>query len=256
MVVISYDSVQILADYAKRRKITFPMLSDPRSEIIRAFRIVNTSVPQGHMWSGVPYPGTYIVDQNGVVRAKYFEQHYRDRYSAPTILLREFGSVVGTHETSVKTDYLELKYYSTRDVVHPNLRLTLVADFQLPPKMHVYAPGVANYIPIRLELQSSPNFVGQPAEYPKPEVLHLPAIDERVAVYRGKFRITQDVTIAGASVLRPVLEGSGELEISGKLRYQACDEKICYLPQELPLEWTLKAEPLDSERVPESIQHK
>jgi hypothetical protein len=57
-------------------------------------------------------------------------------------------------------------------------------------------------------------------------------------------------------VLQPIIASNGELKITGKLRYQACDDKICYLPETLPLEWTLKAEPLDRERVPEAIQHK
>jgi len=255
VVAITYDSAEILADFTKRRGITFPLLSDPKSEIIRAFRILNTSVPPGHMWYGVPYPGTYIVDQNGVVRSKYFESRYQERYSAPTILLREFGSAAGTRQTVVKTDHLELQYYSTRDAIRPSLRFTLVADFQLPPKMHVYAPGVKNYLPIRLELDPSSNFAAPPAEYPKSETLYLPVIDEKVPVYRGGFRITQDITMAGGNVLRPILDGSREMKITGKLLYQACDDKICYLPQDIPLEWTLKVEPLDTDRVPESIQH-
>lgn len=256
VVAITYDSVEILADFAKRRGITFPLLADSKSEIIRAFQVLNTAVPPDHLWYGVPYPGTFIVDQNGVIRAKYFEARYQDRYSAPTILLQEFGSVSGTRQIVVKTDHLELQYYSTRDTVRPSLRLTLVADFQLPPKMHVYAPGVENYLPIRLELDSSPNYVVYPADYPKSEILFLPAIDEKVPVYHGNFRVAQDVTMAATSVLRPILTGTKEIKITGKLFYQACDDKICYLPQTIPLEWVLKVEPLDGERVPEAIQHK
>ena len=190
------------------------------------------------------------------MKSKYFEDLYSERYSAPTILLREFGSVAGTHQTTVKNDHLELNYYSTRDVVRPGLRLTLVADFQLPSKMHVYAPEVQNYIPIRLEIDPSPNYKALPAEYPKAEILYLPAIQETVPVYQGKFRVTQDVTVAAGNVLQPIIASNGELKITGKLRYQACDDKICYLPETLPLEWTLKAEQLDRERVPEPIQHK
>ncbi len=51
-------------------------------------------------------------------------------------------------------------------------------------------------------------------------------------------------------MLPPVIAGNGELKITGKLRYQACDDKICYLPETVPLEWTLKVEPLDRERAP------
>jgi hypothetical protein len=254
--VITYDSVAILADFARRQHITLAMLSDPRSKIIRDFGVLNTSVPTDHLWYGVPYPGTFIVDHSGVVKSKYFEDKYQDRYAAPTILLREFGSVSGTRQTEVKTSYLTMKYYATRDVVHPNLRFTLVADFQLPPKMHVYSPEVKNYIPIQLQVAPSPYFMAYPTEYPKSQLLMLPAINEVVPVFQNQFRITQDVTLAASNVLQPLIESGATLKIQGTLRYQACDDKICYLPQTVPLEWVFKVAPLERERVPEPIQHK
>ena len=39
---ISYDSEEVLADFANRRGITFPLLSDDDSSVIRAFGIYNT----------------------------------------------------------------------------------------------------------------------------------------------------------------------------------------------------------------------
>lgn len=256
VVVITYDSVAILADFAKRHNITIPTLSDPHSEIIRSFGILNTHVPTDNMSYGIPYPGTYIVDQNGVVKSKYFEDLYRDRVAAPTILLREFGSAAGTRETAVRTNQLEMSYYSTSDTVHPNLRFTLVEDFQLHPKMHVYAPSVKGYIPIQIELDPSPYFTAHPIEYPEPESLYLAAIQETVPVFQGSYEVRQDITMQGSDVLEPVLKGSREIKVRGKLRYQACDDKVCYLPQTVPLEWTLKVDPLDHQRVPEAIQHK
>ena len=253
--VITYDSVEILANFDKRQHITIPTLADPKSEIIRAFGILNTHVPADHMAFGVPFPGTFIVDQNGVVKSKYFEDSYRDRVSAPTILLREFGSAAGTRETAVRTNHLEMKYHSTRDTVRPNLRFTLVADFQLQPKMHVYAPSVQGYIPIRFEIEPSPYFTVHETEYPPAEDLYLPAINETVAVFQGSYQVRQDITMLGNDVLEPVLKGDHEIKIRGRLRYQACDDKICYLPQTVPLEWTLQLDPLDRQRAPEAIQH-
>ena len=253
--VVTYDPVEILADFAKRQNITIPILADPRSEVIRAFRVLNTHVPANHMAYGVPFPGTFLVDQNGVIQSKYFEASFRDRVSAPSILLREFGSAAGTRETAVRTDHLEMKYYATRDTVHPNLRLTLVADFTLPEKMHVYAPAVQNYIPIRFEIEPSPYFTAHPAEYPPAENLYLPAIQETVPVFQGRYQVRQDVTIGSSNILEPVLNGNREVKIRGNFRYQACDDKICYLPQTVPLEWTLQLAPLERQRVPEAIQH-
>ena len=62
--------------------------------------------------------------------------------------------------------------------------------------------------------------------------------------------------MAADKALQPVLSGSREFKITGKLRYQAYDDKECYLSQTIPLEWVQKVEPLDRERVPEPIQHK
>jgi len=44
--------------------------------------------------------------------------------------------------------------------------------------------------------------------------------------------------------------------IVGKLEYQACDRKICFLPELLPVEWHVQALPLDRQRAPEKIRHK
>ena len=173
VVAISYDPVSILKDFTERHGISFPLLSDRGSKIIQRFGILNTSTPpyssSGTLVFGIPHPGTYLVNREGVVQSKYFETRQADRYTAPTILLREFGSDLGTRETVVQTDHLSLKYYSSRDVVRPGARITLVADVQLGPKLHVYAPAVKNYIPIQFALDETPYSVMFPAEYPASE---------------------------------------------------------------------------------------
>ena len=103
---------------------------------------------------------------------------------APTIPRREFGSEAGTREKAVSTAHLDLKSFSTRDVVRPNLRFTLVAEIALKPKMHVYAPGVDGFIPVDFQVDSSPNFKPQPPIYPQSEKLYLAPIQRTVQVYQ------------------------------------------------------------------------
>lgn len=253
LATITYDSTEILADFAQRHGITFPMLSDPKSKIIKDFGILSTAFPREVMQYGVPNPGTYMVNADGVVQSKYFLTDDHERYSTPTVLLREFGSVEGTRETVVNADSLELKYYATRDVLRAALRLTLVLDFNLKDKVHVYAQGAQHYIPISFELDSSRYFHAEPVKYPKPQVLYLAPIKETVSVYQGRFRITQDL----GTWDREVTGTMRELKIKGRLRYQACDDKICYLPQAIPLEWTFKIDndALVRGRAPGQIMH-
>jgi hypothetical protein len=84
----------------------------------------------------------------------------------------------------------------------------------------------------------------------------LAAIVETVPVYLGHFRLTRDVTIAPDAKLRPVLNGEGAFTVEGVLRYQACDDRICYIPQELPVHWTLQYAEFDRQRAPVELQRK
>ena len=128
-------------------------------------------------------------------------------------------------------------------------KVSLYVDVAPKPLMHVYAPGQEGYIAIALTLDASASFDAAKAKYPSAEKLLMPLLNETQLVYAKPFRITQDVTIRAAVA-------PGPLTIKGSLRYQACDDKICYLPQTAPLEFTLKLEPLDRQRAAEPIQHK
>jgi len=81
VVGISYDSVDTLSKFAKKRKISFPLLSDEGSKTIDAYGIRNTRAKPGSIQDGIPYPGTFLVDQNGVVRDKLFLKGYVRRHS-------------------------------------------------------------------------------------------------------------------------------------------------------------------------------
>jgi peroxiredoxin len=58
LVAISYDSVAVLKNFTDRQHITFPLLSDPESKIIRAFDILNETVAPGTAFYGIPNRGT------------------------------------------------------------------------------------------------------------------------------------------------------------------------------------------------------
>jgi len=55
------------------------MLSDKGSAVIRKFGILNTNIPEGHPFHGIPFPGDYLVDANGTVRDKQFLPNYETR---------------------------------------------------------------------------------------------------------------------------------------------------------------------------------
>ena len=63
-------------------------------------------------------------------------------------------------------------------------------------------------------------------------------MNETQLVYSKPFRIVEDLTLTG-----PIVTVS-PLVVKGSLRYQACDDRVCYLPQTVPLTWPTRAHTL------------
>jgi hypothetical protein len=252
LAAISYDSVAVLKNFADRKQITYPLLSDSDSKIIRAFGILNETVPANSRGYGIPNPGTYVVDPSGKVVAKFFEDDFKERTPALEILDRLGVAPVST-PTIVEAKQLRFSSSASTPVVHPNQRVALFLDIDLTPKMHVYAPGVQGYIAIEWKMaETAAKFY--PVRYPAPEILRLKVIKETVPVYRGHVRLAQDVGMGTEAQLKPLLNERGEMVLEGSLRYQACDDHECYVPETVPVKWTFKFEPLDRERVPTELQ--
>jgi peroxiredoxin len=84
VVGISYDDPAILKKFSDQAKITFPLLSDPGSKTIDAYHIRNEAA-KGRA-EGVPSPGTFILDRDGVIRAKLFLEGFRDRHTTDALV--------------------------------------------------------------------------------------------------------------------------------------------------------------------------
>ena len=254
MASISYDPPAVLAHFAERAGIGFPLLSDADSAIIRAFGILNTSVPEDHEFHGIPNPGEYLVGPDGKVRAKFFEDNIRERFTAGRVLVRDLSIAGEAAKRSVETDHLALTSWASDPVLRGGNRVALGLDIELGPKMHVYAPGVQGYIAVEWTMEETPGLESFEVEHAAPEMLHLPAIGETVPVYQGSVRFLRDVMIGQPNEIGHLLDEDGKLLIRGALRYQACDDKVCYLPQTVALEWRFDFEQHDRERAPEELR--
>ena len=183
------------------------------------------------------HPGWYVLDARGVIVAKYSDDEAGGRYTPAAILVHQFGWTPLEPATEVEGKQLSAKAGASNSTVAPGQRVTLILDVDLQPNMHVYAPGVAGgYISIDWKMQDSPAAAVHPAIFPRSEKLYLKAIAETVPAYRNHFRLTRDITVG-----RPI-DGSGKFTAPGSLRYQACDDRLCYIPQDLHLTWAFQYE--------------
>ncbi|MDP3719655.1 MAG: protein-disulfide reductase DsbD family protein [Acidobacteriota bacterium] len=123
--------------------------------------------------------------------------------------------------------------------VAPGQRVSLA--FAVTPKklMHVYAPGKHDYQVIAVKLDPQSWFRVQPTTYPPSEMYHFEVLDEKVETYGKPFKLVQDVTILSTPEAQKLLAASPTVTLSGRLEYQACDDRVCYAPTRVPVSFTL-----------------
>jgi Disulphide bond corrector protein DsbC len=123
---------------------------------------------------------------------------------------------------------------TTSDVVAPGGKTTLVVDVTPDRNIHVYAPGAKDFIATSIKMTAKSGVTFGTAAYPPSEMILDPILNERIPEYTKTFRITQPVTLSAQSI-------SGEsVTMTAVLTYQACDDKMCFAPSELPVQWTVR----------------
>jgi AhpC/TSA family/Thiol:disulfide interchange protein DsbD, N-terminal len=256
LAAISYDSEAILNDFAKRKHITYPLLADPQVDVIQAYNVLNTQVYFPGITKGIAHPGFFYIDPSGKIKEKFFEAAYTERYTANNVVSRLFPALTEQVPRTLTAPHIGLILRQSDETAAPGSRIRLIVEMNLAPNLHVYSPGVKGYIPVDLKLESAPEYKLDQVVYPHSKALYLVPIHEKVPVFSGKFRIVQDLTVsADRSFSRSLGEGK-TLSVKGELKYQACDEKVCYTPVGIPVNWQIRVTPLDMERSPAAIQHR
>ena len=120
------------------------------------------------------------------------------------------------------------------DTAAPNAELTITFTVTPARGIHVYAPG-SPYQVIAVKLDAQPGVKGRKLAYPPSEIYHFEPLDERVPVYQKPFLLKQPVVVAASA-----LKGKTTLTLSGRLEYQACDDRVCFRPVAIPFTFELK----------------
>jgi len=110
-------------------------------------------------------------------------------------------------------------------------KVSLFVDVTPKPGIHVYAPGSNDYIPISLKLEPAAAIKPGKLTYPKSEMMTFGA--ERVPVFQKPFRLTQEVTLDKS------MKPGTAVPIAGTVHLQACDDKVCFPPETVPIKWNV-----------------
>lgn len=242
---ISYDAPETLRKFSDSRGITFPLIADRDSAIIRSFGILNEAEKPGSRGHGIPHPGTFVVDRHGTVVARFFEDAYQERNTAAAVL-SALGGQAGAQVVAATTAHLAVSASITDTSASPGQRLSILVEVTPRRGFHVYAPGQHDYQVVRLVLGSQPSWWRiHETVYPPSEIYHFRPLDERVAVYMKPFRLRTDVTLLATPEAQQALVAASPVTLSGALEYQACDDAVCFAPARVPMSFSIAVAPLD-----------
>jgi hypothetical protein len=160
----------------------------------------------------------------------------------PTPRLEDLLSPPAAFSTA-ETPHLTLTAAASVEHIVPGQPLSLTIDVAPRRDIHIYAPGKHEYQVIALKLDAQPWLGRVKPIYPTAEIYEFKPLAERVEVYQQPFQLRYELAILSTAEARKLLEGKSSVTISGRLEYQACDDKVCYKPQTVPLSWTLSMKP-------------
>lgn len=147
------------------------------------------------------------------------------------------SGLAGDRKGTIETKHLTVRPSASVTSAAPGSRVDLHLDVTPRPSMHVYAPGQQDVIPVRLTLRDIEGLRAAATRFPEAETFYFAPLDETQLVYSRPFRLTRPITLGRAAELQ---RAAGTLTITGTFEYQACDDAICYLPQKVPVSWTIQ----------------
>ena len=253
---ISYDSVEILKNFADRKKITYPLLSDPESSVIKAFGILNEG-PKTGFAVGIPHPGIFMVSASGIVDAKYFEGDYRERITISALLANKLGKPGLQAGEQVEGKNAQVTPKASSLTVRTGQHILLSLEVELPKGLHAYAPGAPEeYIPVDWKLEPNDAYKMGPLETPEPKRLKVGGETVPVPVFEGRFTLKRELIPGPQPKLKAAADEQGKLKVEVAFRYQVCSDRQCFPPQTVNVNWTFRVEQLESERVPVELRKK
>ena len=240
---VSYDAVSTLEAFAARRGITFPLLSDEGSHTISALGLLNEHLAEQHAaygittrdeQRGVAYPGTFVLDEHGVITGKYFEQSYRTRPTASMFLEMALGAHDAPPPHSIQTtgSGIQVQAWTDAPTYRPYQQLRLHVRLEIPRGSHIYADPVPDgYVPLRLEVEQLESLHVEPSRLPAPHPFRVDGLDEAFVVFEGSL---------GTVIPCMFTSNLGSTVLSLRVSYQECTQSTCYPAAEVRLELPLE----------------
>lgn len=239
------------------------MLSDVGSEVIARFGLLNpvpewafgedaddpavqadiatyvSVVNPSRNMIGIAFPGNFMLDTDGRVSSRFFENFYIERNTVSSIVMRLGESEEPVRAAQLTMPQLTLTTYASEATIAPGNRFSIMLDIEPGDGMHVYAPGATDYQAVGLDITGPDNLIEFPLTYPPSTDYYFEPFDENVPVFIEPFQLVKQLILDGSLQSQGELRGQESITVSGTFAYQACSDEICYPPEELELSWEI-----------------
>jgi DsbC/DsbD-like thiol-disulfide interchange protein len=156
------------------------------------------------------------------------------------MLVAASASVAAQVAATRETKHLKFTMSVAPRIVSAGDRITLTVEVLPKARMHVYAPG-SKYRPITITIDPQRALTIEQTVYPRAESYFFKPLNETQPAYQKPFRLQVSMTVG--EVESSAAGSDSAITIAGALDYQACDDHVCYLPESIPLRWTMKVNP-------------
>lgn len=269
----SYDSSGVLREFAERKSIAFPLLSDHESEAIRAYGVADRKYRKGmqldvytkqlylHPSGNVPvdglsYPAVFVITRDHRVKWRFVSESPELRLTGAAILEEAVGGIADESRTPVPSRNVQVTATATNASVGLGNRIRIAVELKIPKGFHVYSPEVgSDYKGVSWQMDPTDCLeVGEPL-YPKPQWKLMKSTGENLPVYEDTLRISREIVVnpvIDTSIFKRFcdlcLDPTSRIKASGVLKFQACDEQRCYPPQTLQPQWRFQFVTPDQQR--------
>lgn len=239
---VSYDPVDTLAGFAAAQGITYPLLSDVGSVVIEELGLLNRHIEEDQNFWGfsyaerhhrLPYPGTFVLDADGVVESKYFDRTFRNRATGEVLAGRPADSV-GEISMSDEAGGVRVTADVSRRRIFPSQWSEIRVRLDIGSGLHAYVPPIPEgYYPVSVTVEGPEGFHWIAPDLPAGDPFRIDGLDDDFRTVEGEVELV---------VPFHVDEDAGDVMPELVVAYQTCTDAVCNPPAEvrLPLPMSMR----------------
>jgi hypothetical protein len=236
VLALSYDEPDALRDFQNAYGITYTLLSDPHSKVIRDYGILNTLIAEDdHPWFGIPFPGTYVTNSKGDITHKFFENNLVLRVGPEELLRAVDGEALNEYvgkpaDSNMDPAGAQPKVFLEGQQLAVGVLRHLVCQIEVPAGRHLYAdPAPEGMVPFKLNLDPHSKLVIREIIQPISEDHTVAGTGEVIQVLHGRVELRLPIT-ANAAITS--ITESETIDLTGNISWQICDDEVCDVPRQ------------------------